>query len=246
MTPFIKYEGSYDLNSFTSFSIENPYVAPTLEIKSTVVNHNGDIGFKSHPGSGLTFKLNAHYSRTDNFPMYRRLPYDQINDDMAYRMGNAYEVIYASVEKMGILTRIAMRFSEYNKISIETAYYDFKRDGGGKVLNEPSLIINLNTNFKLGKKIFFQFEGQYLGDRDSIKNIVVPLPEYSAGNFGIAESLGSVFSISSSFTWKINEQWDLFYENKMILGESTSRWAYYQNQSQIHLGGIRYKFDINL
>ena len=28
-----------------SFSLENPYVAPTLTIKPTQVNHYGDLGF---------------------------------------------------------------------------------------------------------------------------------------------------------------------------------------------------------
>ena len=60
------------------------------------------------------------------------------------------------------------------------------------------------------------------------------------------DSLGAVFGISSSITWKINSEWDLFYENEMFFGDVTSRWAYYQNQKQLHLGGIRYKFDINL
>ena len=246
MVPFIKYEGSYDLNSLTSFSLENPYVSPTLEMKFTQVNHNCDIGFNSLPGSGLSFKLNAHYSQTDNFPMYKRLPYDHSNDDMAYRMANAYEVIYAPVEKMGIVTRIAMRFNEYNKISLESAYYKYQREGEEKVLNLPSLTIDLNANFRFGRKIFFQFGGQFLGDRNSVRNLVVPLSEYTVGNFGTYESLGSVISTYSSLTWKINEKWDLLYENKIILGDNTFRWAHYQNQRQLHLVGVRHKFDINL
>ena len=91
-----------------------------------------------------------------------------------------------------------------------------------------------------------QLGGQYLGDRNSIRNLIVPFSEYKAGNIVTAKSLGSIILLASSLTWKINEQWDLFYENKIILGDSTSRWAYYQNQSQLHLGGIRYKFDLNL
>ncbi|NCF30857.1 MAG: hypothetical protein GWP29_03085, partial [Bacteroidetes bacterium] len=163
-----------------------------------------------------------------------------------YRLSNAYEVEYDSVEKMGFVTQIAMRLSEYNKISLETGYYEYKREGDQKVWNLPSLNIDLNANFRLGRKIFFQASGRYIGDRDSIKNIPVPLSGNSSGNFQSIESVGSVFSIASSITWKINAQWDLFYEGNVILSDNTSRWAYYQNQSQLHLGGIRYKFDINL
>ena len=246
LVPFLNYNGGYDLNSFTSFSLENPYVAPTLAIKATEVNHYGDLGLKAYPGSGLSLKFNAHYSQSDNFPLFKRLPYDDNNQDVAYRLSNAYEVIYDSVEKMGIVTQIEMRFSEYNKISLETGYYEYKRKGDQKVWNLPSLKIDLNANFRLGKKIFFQATGHYIGDRDSVKNIPVSLIENSSGNYQTIESVGSVFSIASSITWKINDQWDLFYEGNMILSDNTSRWAYYQNQSQLHLGGIRYKFDVNL
>lgn len=246
LVPFLNYNGGYDLNSFTSFSLENPYVAPTLAIKATEVNHYGDLGLKAYPGSGLSLKFNAHYSQSDNFPLFKRLPYDDNNQDVAYRLSNAYEVVYDSVEKMGIVTQIEMRFSEYNKISLETGYYEYKRKGDQKVWNLPSLKIDLNANFRLGKKIFFQASGHYIGDRDSVKNIPVSLIENSSGNYQTIESVGSVFSIASSITWKINDQWDLFYEGNMILSDNTSRWAYYQNQSQLHLGGIRYKFDVNL
>ena len=246
LVTFLNYHGGYDLNSFTSFSLENPYVAPTLAIKATEVNHYGDLGFNAYPGSGLSLRFNVHFSQSDNFPLFKRLPYDDNNQDVAYRLSNAYEVEYDSVEKMGFVTQITMRFSEYNKISLETGYYEYKREGDQKVWNLPSLNIDLNANFRLGRKIFFQASGRYIGDRDSIKNIPVPLSENSSGNFQSIESVGSVFSIASSITWKINAQWDLYYEGNVILSDNKSRWAYYQNQSQLHLGGIRYKFDINL
>ena len=245
LVPFLNYYGSYDLNNFTSFSLQNPYVSPTLVIKPTQVNHYGDLGLNAYPGSGLSFKLNAHYSQSDNFPIFKRLPYDHKNDDMAYRLANAYEIVYDSVEKMGIVTRIEMRFSDYNKINLETGYFEYKRNQDEKVWNLPSLNIDLNANFRLGQKIFFQFIGHYIGRRDSIKNLIVTPSENSDGKIQITESLGSVFGISTSITWKINAQWDLYYESKMILSENTSRWAYYKNQSQLHFVGIRHKFDIN-
>lgn len=243
--PFLKYEGSYDLNSFTSFSLENPYVAPTLEIESTQLNHWGVIGFKAYAGSGLSFTFDTSYSQSDNFPLFRRLPYDESNKDVGYRLGNTYQIIYDSIEKMGMKTQIDLRFSEYNKLSLQTGLYEYKRKGGKKVWNLPSLTIDLNANFRLGKKLFFQLGGHYIGARDSVQNILVHQAE-SEPAFETIASLSGVFSIASSITWKINSRWDLFYENNLILGDQTSRWAYYQNQSQLHLGGIRYKFDINL
>ena len=87
--------------------------------------------------------------------------------------------------------------------------------------------------------------GHYIGERDSVKNILV-LQGGSQADFDTVESLSALFSIASSITWKISSQWDLFYENNMMLGDQTSRRAYYLNQSQLHLGGVRYKYDISL
>lgn len=246
LVPYFKYYGHYDLNSFTSFSLKNPYVAPTLEIKPTEVNHHGELGIQSHLDSGFSFKLNALYSQSDNFPLFKRLPYDHYNQDIAYRLSNAYDVIYDRVEQMGIITQIAIRLSEYNKIRLETGFFEYKRAGGEKAFNLPSLTIDLDANFRWGRKLYFHFGGHFMGERDSVRNLIVPLAEDSAGNFETFESVGSVFSVSSSISWKINPQWDLFYENYLNLGDNTSQWAYYQNQSQLHLVGIRYKFNLNL
>lgn len=246
LVPHLKYQGSYDLNSFTSFSLQNPYVSPTLMIKPTQVNHSGVLGFNAYPGSGLSFGLNAHYNQSDDFPLFKRLPYDHNNRDEAYRLSNSYKVIYESIEKMGFVTRIAMQFSEYNKISLETTYNEYKREGGKKVWNLPALTIDFDANFRLGKKIFFQLGGNFMGARDSVRSIVVPSGQNDQVDYETIETVDSVFSISSSVTWKINPQWDLFYESNMNLGKNTAQWAHYQNQRQLHLGGIRYKFDINL
>ena len=173
--PFINYEGSYDLNSFTSFSIENPYVAPALLIKPTEVNHCADLGFNSSLGSGLSLKFNAHYSQLDNFPLFKRLPYQHNNQDIAYRLANSYGTIYDSIEKMGLITQIDMRFNEHNKIILKTSYFEYKRNQNRKVWNLPSLKLDLHANFRLGRKIFFQVGGNYMGERDSIRNFVLSL-----------------------------------------------------------------------
>ena len=152
--PFINYRGSYDLNSFTAFSLENPFVAPTLTIKPTQVNHHCDLGFNTYPGSGLSFRLNAHDSQHDNFPLFKRLPYDQNNKDMAavWLMPMGY---YDNIEKMAIVT-------DRNAIA-NTIKLVWKRDilmhqkWRSKVWNLPSLKIDFNATM-IGTKIIFKLE----------------------------------------------------------------------------------------
>ena len=96
----------------------------------------------------------------------------------------------------------------------------------------------------MGRKIFFNFSTNYFSSRE-IKNYLISSGELSEGGPSLRESIGSVIYANSSLTWKINSEWDLFYRNNIYFGDVTSRWAYYQNQPQLSLIGIRYKFNIN-
>ena len=160
-------------------------------------------------------------------------------------MGNSYGVIYDAIEKKGMSTSISINLSEFNRISLITSYFDYKRDYDEPVWNTPSLTIDINGNFKLGQKLFFQFTGNYISSRDVADHIITS-NELSEKSTLIQYKLGSMFSTSLSVTWKINSEWDLFYRNNIFYGNVTSRWAYYQNQTQLNLLGIRHKFDINL
>ena len=244
IVPFIDYQGGYKLNSYTSFSLENPYVAPVLNIQPTEVNHNLNIGFNLFPSSGLTLKMSASYIEYNNFGMFVRLPYDNFNNDIAFRLGNSYRVIYDQVEKKGLSSGFILQLKEFNKISLDINYYDYSRKNNEPVWNTPSLTIDLEGNFKLGRKIFFNFSTNYFSSRE-IKNYLTSSGELSDGGPSLRESIGSVIYANSSLTWKINSEWDLFYRNNIYFGDVTSRWAYYQNQPQLNLIGIRYKFDIN-
>ena len=244
IVPFIDYEGGYKLNSYTSFSLENPYVAPVLNIQPTEVNHNLNIGFNLFPSSGLTLKMSASYIEYNNFGMFVRLPYDNFNNDIAFRLGNSYRVIYDQVEKKGLSSGFILQLKEFNKVSLDINYYDYTRKNNEPVWNTPSLTIDLEGNFKLGRKIFFNFSTNYFSSRE-IKNYLTSSGELSYGGPSLRESIGSVIYANSSLTWKINSEWDLFYRNNIYFGDVTSRWAYYQNQPQLNLIGIRYKFDIN-
>ena len=119
IVPFIDYEGGYKLNSYNSFSLENPYVAPVLNIQPTEVNHNLNIGFNLFPSSGLTLKMSASYIEYNNFGMFVRLPYDNFNNDIAFRLGNSYRVIYDQVEKKGLSSGFILQLKEFNKKNIE-------------------------------------------------------------------------------------------------------------------------------
>ena len=86
-----------------------------------------------------------------------------------------------------------------------------------------------------GKEVFQEFLSDDL-EQAKTKGGWLNLASASLGMYGIGLEQANRFK----------EAVDLFYENKMLLGDQTSQWAYYQNQDQLHLGGIRYKFDVNL
>ena len=245
IVPFFNYEGGYKLNSFTSLSLKNSYVAPALDIQPTEVNQGFNIGFNAYPSSGLSFKLVAEYKKYNNYPMFFRLPYDSFNNDVPFRLGNSFEVIYDAIEKKSLNSGISINLNEFNRVSLVAGYFDYKRKNDEPIWNTPSLTVDIDGNLKLGQKLFFQFTGNYIGSRDVVDYIITS-NELDEKSTLLQYKLGSIFRTSFSLTWKINSEWDLFYRNNIFYGNVTSMWAYYQNQTQLNLLGIRHKFDINL
>ena len=245
MIPFINYQGHYDLNNFTSFSLQNPYVSPTLRLESTEVLHEGKIGFNATPGSGLRFYFAAVYRKSNKHPLFKRLPFDLKSSEVPFRLANAYEVVYDEIEKKGLETSISLGFNENNKLTLETRYSDYQSTQEKHAWNLPSLEIDLKGNFRFGQKLFVQFNGNYIGKRE-VAAWDVFLNQSLEDALEKTATLSGVFSISSNVTYKLNSSWDIFYEAKVRLGKETARWANYENHNQLHLAGIRYKFDLNL
>ena len=245
MIPFINYQGHYDLNSFTSFSLQNPYVSPTLRLESTEVLHEGKIGFNATPGSGLRFRFAAVYSKSNRHPLFKRLPFDLKSSEVPFRLANTYGVVYDEIEKKGLETSISLRFNENNKLTLETRYSDYQSAEEKHAWNLPSIEIDLKGNFSFGQKLFVQFNGNYIGKREvAAWDVFLNQPLEDA--LEKTATLSGVFSISSNVTYKLNSSWDVFYEARVRLGKETARWAHYENHNQLHLAGIRYKFDLNL
>ena len=245
MIPFINYQGHYDLNSFTSFSLQNPYVSPTLRLESTEVLHEGKIGFNATPGSGLRFRFAAVYSKSNRHPLFKRLPFDLKSSEVPFRLANTYGIVYDEIEKKGLETSISLRFNENNKLTLETRYSDYQSTVEKHAWNLPAIEIDLKGNFRFGQKLFVQFIGNYIGKRE-VATWDVFLNQPLEDALEKTATLSGVFSISSNVTYKLNSNWDVFYEAKVRLGKETARWAHYENHNQLHLAGTRYKFDLNL
>jgi hypothetical protein len=245
MIPFINYQGHYDLNSFTSFSLQNPYLSPTLRLESTEVLHKGKIGFNASPGSGLRFRFAAVYSKSNRHPLFKRLPFDLKSSEVPFRLANTYGIVYDDIEKKGLETSISLRFNENNKLTLETRYSDYQSTVEKHAWNLPAIEIDLKGNFRFGQKLFVQFIGNYIGKRE-VATWDVFLNQPLEDALEKTATLSGVFSISSNVTYKLNSNWDVFYEAKVRLGKETARWAHYENHNQLHLAGTRYKFDLNL
>jgi hypothetical protein len=245
MIPFINYQGHYDLNSFTSFSLQNPYVSPTLRLESTEILHEGKIGFNATPGSGLRFRFGVVYSKSNRHPLFKRLPFDLKSSEVPFRLANTFGVVYDEIEKKGLETSISLRFNENNKLTLETRHSDYQSAEENHAWNLPSTEIDLKGNFRFGQKLFVQFNGNYIGKREvAAWDVFLNQPLEDA--LEKTATLSGVFSTSSNVTYKLNSSWDVFYEARVRLGKETARWAHYENHNQLHLAGIRYKFDLNL
>ena len=243
LSTFLEFDGDFNLNSFTTFSRINPYIFPSLKLRPTNIPYKGRLGVKNSFNSGLEFFLAAIYSRSESYPLFKRLPYVISNNDLSYNMATSYEVVYDRLDQLGLETGFLMRFNEHNKFSINTKYVNAESFNEISAWNLPSIEIDFEANFRFFNKIYLQTNGKYIGRRDSAYHPVFLNAEFFDSKPEI-KSLDAFLYFSSRLLYQTKSNWAFFFEFKNNFGNNYSRWAFYQDYNNNFLLGLRYKFDI--
>ena len=108
--------------------------------------------------------------------------------------------------------------------------------------NIPKYKIEFVGNAKLSKKIFFNWEINYVGNRyNAFKNQFLQQNPLSA-NLDY-ELLRNSFITNLEFQYDFTDKWNVFIKGKNLFGKNNYFWSNYLNQSPIILSGLKYNFN---
>ena len=250
--PFLHVDGDLNLNSFRRYTMENPYVAPGLEMNTSSVPYRGRLGTRSKFASGWEFAWNILYAKIDRHPLYRSLGIDIDRANIIpYRYNNAFEVTYTNLTQTGVEARLQAAFKNGGKLSLMASYADYQQVAEEDEVvatdfspnNLPQLRLTFDGTINLGKKINVQWEINHWGERDNEYRLSF-LGQDLADAPVEKESLEAFTQVDTHLTYRLNERWDVFLKGNNLLGEPTYRWSKYPVYGTQLLLGMRYNFDI--
>ena len=243
LTPYLKALGGANLNSYRSLSDVNPYLAPTTTLIPTFNKYNIQLGMRSRLASVLNFDLGLIFDEIENFNYYQRLPFDNENELESYRLSNAFESKYLDLSFYGFNASIIINMIKDNFIRFETSYRFFNTKDEEVLWNIPSLQANWESQIKWNDRLAFSFKGSMWGDRSASLRPIF-LEQDLSDDLIINEEILPIFiRTSAHITYKITEQFDLFFKGRLNSNGIHGRWSYFPEPPLLILGGITYKFD---
>ena len=243
LTPYLKATGGANLNSYRSLSDVNPYLAPTTTLIPTFNKYNIQLGMRSRLASVLNFDLGLIFDEIENFNYYQRLPFDNENELESYRLSNAFESKYLDLSFYGFNASIIINMIKDNFIRFETSYRFFNTKDEEVLWNIPSLQANWESQIKWNDRLAFSFKGSLWGDRSASLRPIF-LEQDLSDDLIINEEILPIFiRTSAHITYKITEQFDLFFKGRLNSNGIHGRWSYFPEPPLLILGGITYKFD---
>ena len=251
--PFLKVDGDLTLNSFRSFSHENPYVAPAIDLQSSFIPLKAQLGTRSKFFTGWEFQWNLDYQQNKQRPLYRNFGQDIDRQNIiAYRLGNSFEVEYASITTIGVTAQLSAAFKNGGRMQLKASYADYSFDEetdqtkpeAMTAFNLPQISLAFNGTLKVGQKVNFQWLVKHIGERKNAYRDSSFIGQDIQNAPVIIEDLNAFTQIDLSANYTFSERWGIFLKGKNLTNQTTLQWSNYPVFGTQFLLGLRYNFDL--
>jgi len=248
--PYLKLNGNLRLNSYFSAFHQNPFVAPSLELRPTNEKYIGELGFTTLFQSGIEFQLAGQYTQAENFNLFQRFAAGVRMDQEGYRLANSFGWVYDSVDRIGAFAGLKYKSKNQSEIQIRLQQNNYTLGTESVAWNLPDLEATLVSKINLGSKIKWYSTFEFLGSRTAVERPI--LQQDPAVNQAIPEeykilvTLSAVSFVKSEISYQVYDQWNLFARYRSVLGSQAYQWHSTPLNQNIILIGARYKLNLNL
>lgn len=249
--PFLEADGDVVLNSYRSFTHENPYMAPGIRLEPTIIPYRFRLGTRSKFASGWEFSWNALYAEVNQHPIMQNLGADiDRSNVVAFRYGNAFESIYTDLTKSGVEAQLSAAFKNGGRLRFKAAYTDYTLKNQSdqpfaypNALNLPELSLLFDGTLKWGEKISFQWHIKHLGARQNGYRDTFLGQELENAPV-LFEDLAAFTQVDLHLNYQLNERWGFYLKGNNLTNEPFYQWSNYAVYGTQILVGMRYNFDL--
>ena len=235
--------GDLHMNSFQSFSEQNPFVSPTLFLTQTNEQYNLFGGITGTVSSNISFNLKASYKSDEDHALFLRNNsksngiFNATTSLLGYEYGNSFNVFYDDISTLSIFGEIEIAATKRVVIGANIQSNSYTTTFQQEAWNLPKLEGAIFGKYKNDKwyanaNIFF------VGERLDVKyNGTFP------STISNIQSLDAFADINLNGGYHFNDFFSAFIKLNNILATDYERYANFNVQGFQALAGITYKFD---
>lgn len=241
---YIGAGGDLHMNSFRSFSEENPYVSPTLFLTQTNEQYNIYGGLNGKFSSDVSFNIRASYKSDEDHALFVRnnSKSDGIFNAAApallgYEYGNSFSVFYDDITTLSIFAEVEVDVTKRLIIGGSVQSNTYTTTNQQEAWNLPKLEGMVFGKYKIDKwyataNVFIVGERQDLVYSSTFPSTVNAI-----------QKLDAFVDVNLNGGYHFNDFFSAFIKLNNVLGTDYQRYANFNVQGFQVLGGITYKFD---
>lgn len=233
--------GGVTQNSYADLAEENPFIAPTLELRPTKTLFDLYAGLKGKLYHNMSYNIRASYKTQDDKAMFSINPYDiSLENKQGYQYGNSFGLLYDKVNTLNFFGELRFDFGETVKLGLSGEYNNYSGEIYKNAYHLPQGKLSANILYNINKQWFADVNVAYVGQRfeyvaDKVVNGVTTVFD--------DKEIGDYTDLNATVGFRPTAQWTVFLKGNNLLNKNYYRFNQYQVQGIQVLGGAMYKFD---
>lgn len=240
---FAGVEGDLQQNSYRDFSLENPFLSPTLMVMPTDRQYDAYLGIRGQLLPELSYTLRGSY-RAENFlPLFLLNPENEFRAGEGYALGNSFRLFYDDVKTLGLFAELQLAVNRDFSLGVNATINDYDTETDNPAWNLPNVEGTLFLDYQIGKQWSLGARLFYVGAREDLATVALEntAPEDFPARI---VSLDSFFDANIELGYHLNDQLSVFARGSNLTNNAYQRWANFRVQGLQVLAGVRYKFDL--
>ncbi|MBO7623810.1 MAG: TonB-dependent receptor [Bacteroidales bacterium] len=227
-------EGGMYRDAFGKISLENPFLAPVLDL-GIDRQYRLYLGTRTNLSNSLIFGARIGMEMHSGLPFY--LPDTAslaLTDSTRIRLLNTFGIAHAKASLTNVHLDAAYHYKEALRIAANLDYFSYSTDDTVVLFYKPQYVISLSAGYLWKNKIRVGMDWVWKGGLFA--------PEYAADGSRSKVSLPDWFDWSMSAEYLWNRRLRFFAELNNLLGRRNQRYAQYYTERFNCLLGVKYVF----
>ena len=230
--PYVGLSGGLKQNTFKSLTRENEFIIPNIRLE----NENRAIelygGIKGSLSKRIGFNVSASFANVKNKALFVT--------DTLYTLGNAFNVIYDTMNVTAIEGSISYQLSEKLKIDGIGRFYSYSLLNNSYAWNLPQMQFIVRGSYNLFDKFIFNLDVDLEQGRKAL--VYGEGEDVTLENGQYVKDLGFIADANLGIEYRYNNRISAFLQFNNFASQQYMRWFNAPVQQFQVLGGVTFRF----